>query len=347
MLAPASPGPAGIARRPATGVATRASAARSLARQHLIDAGRAGPIDPETDGRVGLRVDVDEQRLVARLGDAGGDVDGGRRLADAALLVRDRVDGAHPPETLAAHGDGRGGHRRKVRATYGLRLAVQPPSGRRAATPSRRGNRAGVVARPSRRRADGASARPRTGRQRGPRTGRSPSSRRGPRGAGLLVEVARPAPFDERARRGPAAARRTRARAAARPARGQRRDRARRAPPATTPHAGRRHGVLPSSIAATRVGDVGALAPLGLHQTHLEPRERGGEHQARQSGSRTQIGADGARLVRRAAPGPRASPRCAGRVRRRRPRCSSGPARRAPSRARSVARRAVAAGLRS
>ena len=37
----------------------------------------------EADGRVALRVDVDEQRLVAGLGDAGGEVDGGGGLADA------------------------------------------------------------------------------------------------------------------------------------------------------------------------------------------------------------------------------------------------------------------------
>ena len=37
---------------------------------------------------------------------AGGDVDGGRRLADPALLIRDRVDGAHRPATLPTAADG-------------------------------------------------------------------------------------------------------------------------------------------------------------------------------------------------------------------------------------------------
>ena len=60
---------------------------------------------PEADRRVGLRVDVDEQRRVAGLGDARGDVDGGRGLADAALLVRDRVDGAHRRQGTARRSD--------------------------------------------------------------------------------------------------------------------------------------------------------------------------------------------------------------------------------------------------
>ena len=36
---------------------------------------------PSADGRVALRIDVDQQRLVAGLGDAGGHVDGGGGLA--------------------------------------------------------------------------------------------------------------------------------------------------------------------------------------------------------------------------------------------------------------------------
>jgi len=44
---------------------------------------------------VALRVEIDEQRLRAGGGYTGGQVDCGRRLADAALLVRDCVDEAH------------------------------------------------------------------------------------------------------------------------------------------------------------------------------------------------------------------------------------------------------------
>jgi hypothetical protein len=49
----------------------------------------------EGDGGVALGIEVDQQGLGARGGDAGGDVDRGRRLADAALLIRDRVDDTH------------------------------------------------------------------------------------------------------------------------------------------------------------------------------------------------------------------------------------------------------------
>ena len=57
----------------------------------------------EARGRVRLRVEVDEQAALAGLGEAGGEVDGGRRLADAALLVRDRVDASgHPSQASRA-----------------------------------------------------------------------------------------------------------------------------------------------------------------------------------------------------------------------------------------------------
>ena len=50
----------------------------------------------ETRRRVRLRVEIDEQAPLARLREARGEVDGGRRLADAALLVRNGDDpGAH------------------------------------------------------------------------------------------------------------------------------------------------------------------------------------------------------------------------------------------------------------
>ena len=59
----------------------------------------------EPGGRVRLRVEIDEQHALARLGEAGADVDGGRRLPDAALLVRDCVDpGGHARRLAAAAG---------------------------------------------------------------------------------------------------------------------------------------------------------------------------------------------------------------------------------------------------
>ena len=49
-------------------------------------------VDAETRGGVALRVEVDDQRAVAQLGQAGTEVDGGGGLADAALLVGDGDD---------------------------------------------------------------------------------------------------------------------------------------------------------------------------------------------------------------------------------------------------------------
>src|SRR4051794_30207129 len=52
-------------------------------------------------GGVSLRVEVDEERLRAARRRAGSQVHRGGRLADTALLVRDRVDLAHVRATLA------------------------------------------------------------------------------------------------------------------------------------------------------------------------------------------------------------------------------------------------------
>ena len=103
-------------------VVRTASARGDVAGQHLIEPGALVAGEAEADRGVALRVGVDQQRLVARLGDAGGDVDGRGGLADAALLVRDRVDGAH----CALETSERGGGDRAV-------------NGRFAAIPGRRG----------------------------------------------------------------------------------------------------------------------------------------------------------------------------------------------------------------
>ena len=48
--------------------------------------------DAEPAGRVGLGVQIDEQDFLAAFGKTGGKVDRGGRLADSALLVRERND---------------------------------------------------------------------------------------------------------------------------------------------------------------------------------------------------------------------------------------------------------------
>ena len=52
----------------------------------------AAVLDAERGRGVALRVEVDDQHPLPELGQRGGDVDGGRGLADAALLVRDHDD---------------------------------------------------------------------------------------------------------------------------------------------------------------------------------------------------------------------------------------------------------------
>ena len=88
---------------------------------------RRARADAEAARGVGLRVEVDHEHRRARLREARGDVDRGRRLADAALLVRHCIDPRHRPDPTAAVG------RIRPRA-----------SGRFAAIPGRRGKRSGV-----------------------------------------------------------------------------------------------------------------------------------------------------------------------------------------------------------
>ena len=66
--------------------------------------------DAQTDGRGALRVEVDDQHLAAVLGQRGAQVDRGRRLADATLLVAQRDDAGRTVR----------GERRGARGTSGI-----------------------------------------------------------------------------------------------------------------------------------------------------------------------------------------------------------------------------------
>src|SRR5581483_5671274 len=67
-----------------------------LAEQHLIDGSLARAlVDAGARRGVALRVEVDHQDAALHRDEPGGEVDGGRRLADATLLVRDRDDPRH------------------------------------------------------------------------------------------------------------------------------------------------------------------------------------------------------------------------------------------------------------
>jgi len=64
--------------------------------QHVVDRGRQGAlVHPRPHGRIALRVEVDQQHPLADLGQPGGEVDGGGRLADAAFLVGNAEDLGH------------------------------------------------------------------------------------------------------------------------------------------------------------------------------------------------------------------------------------------------------------
>src|SRR5437762_1199310 len=58
-------------------------------------------VHAEADGEVRLRIEVDAEDRVAHLGERSAEVDGTGRLADAALLVRERDDLAQTPTPVA------------------------------------------------------------------------------------------------------------------------------------------------------------------------------------------------------------------------------------------------------
>ena len=74
-------------------VARIALVERRQAEQKFVGAGRAlGPRDAQTGRGISLRVEIYQQNLLAHGGQRRGEIDGGRGLADAALLVSDRED---------------------------------------------------------------------------------------------------------------------------------------------------------------------------------------------------------------------------------------------------------------
>ncbi len=113
--APARSGDEGTRSRFGTAVGTTASSTGRPSSSTSAVVGRSRPLTPRPPGRVGLRVHVHQQHARAGLGEAGGQVDRGGRLAHAALLVGDGVDHARRPAGAAAR-PGRRGKRRGVAA---------------------------------------------------------------------------------------------------------------------------------------------------------------------------------------------------------------------------------------
>jgi hypothetical protein len=63
--------------------------------QSLGDCGIDLVVQPERRREVTLRIKVDQKDALAQCGERGADVRGGRRLADAALLVGNGYDRRH------------------------------------------------------------------------------------------------------------------------------------------------------------------------------------------------------------------------------------------------------------
>ena len=97
--------------RRGTAVGMMTSRKRSLADQHVVARGDAGlAVDAEAGRGVALRIKIDDEDALADRGERRAEIDGGRRLADPALLVRhgenarpragaglaDRADGSRP-----------------------------------------------------------------------------------------------------------------------------------------------------------------------------------------------------------------------------------------------------------
>jgi hypothetical protein len=132
---------------------------RDAPAQHAVhrQRGRIGG-DAQSAARVALRVEIDEQGGKPGLGEAGGDVHRGGRLAHAALLVGDGDDARHdavrPRPAVAraldlarALGILPSSYRPPAGpARNGARTGLRQASGRLAAIPGRRGKRSGVGA---------------------------------------------------------------------------------------------------------------------------------------------------------------------------------------------------------
>ncbi len=69
---------------------------RGAFQQDVVDAGIEGAlVDPRAHGGIALGIEVDHQHPASEPSQSGRQVDGGRGLADAALLVGDAEDAAH------------------------------------------------------------------------------------------------------------------------------------------------------------------------------------------------------------------------------------------------------------
>ena len=70
--------------------------------QHVVDRARQRAlVDAAAHGRVALRIEIDQQYALLRRRQAGGKIDAGGGLADAAFLVRDRENFCHGAQAVS------------------------------------------------------------------------------------------------------------------------------------------------------------------------------------------------------------------------------------------------------
>src|SRR5581483_11027070 len=112
---------------------------RRLVEQHFATARLdAALVQARGHGRIALWIEVDEQDASPRLGERGGEVDGGRGLAHAAFLIGDGDDAGHDLDTsgrlvpgsgvLAAYEDCGA---RRIESGYGQRMHLADAESRR------------------------------------------------------------------------------------------------------------------------------------------------------------------------------------------------------------------------
>ncbi len=114
------------------------------AHQNVINGARCRLVHTQAEGRVALRIHVDEKRLIARFCHARRKIDGGRRLPHATLLIGDCVDSGHARDASAEGGQTPRWDRPPCASC--VSSAQLYPSGRLRAIPGRRGKRDGVSA---------------------------------------------------------------------------------------------------------------------------------------------------------------------------------------------------------
>ena len=109
---------------------------RHVVEKDVVDRGvEVAGLDAEAGRGVPLWIEVDDEHPVAEIGEGRSEVDGGRGLADPALLVRHREDAGERPASRGHHrGEGRPRCRSRRCALRHVGRAQEPAPGMRPFT---------------------------------------------------------------------------------------------------------------------------------------------------------------------------------------------------------------------